>query len=381
VANLLLKTFELLHGNLTSIKLQCLSPFGDKCNDIHDPRIADTKSKAWLAHFERNDLPHGGSFHVDTAKSIQQSNEQFNHPYGPHCHLLRSWDDFYDLVTNASVSRLVEFNKHLNAKFMSKDDQKRVLNMFQPEATIHKFEQTHVLMDKFSSVASGAGVPIMLLGKKKIDLNGTRKNVHDVIFKDPTVKTTFYQRAILLGYEDSCFCSKDMLPNFLQHQKSLSCQGYMPNHYSFGSAFYIHHHPDYYINDLIYRTLKVHLGEIHDTNKNRLQATFQSLSRFYNIMSKQMPQIPKDVQDVENALHYLPGDVNEDLPYYSADNFISSVWKSATENIDIHDGDVPKLSTFRLLRDGYSVCSRYVKSNICFERLYYKFRRPHNLFF
>lgn len=339
-------------------------PFGDKCNDIHDPRMSNMKTKAWLAHYERNDLPHGGSFHVDTAKSIQQSSEQYGHPYGPHCHLLRSWDDFHDLVTNASVNRLAEFNKYLNAVFMPKDEQKKVLSLFPSEATINKFEHTHFLVDKSSSMASGAGVPIMLLGKKKIVQNGMEKNVHHIIFKDPSVKMTFYQRAILLGYDDSYFCPKDMMLQFSRHQKiSSSYQGYRTYTYVFGSAFYIHNHPDCDVNALICHTLNVHLGEIK-TDESSLREMFQSLSRFYGIMSKQMPKIPKDVQDVENSLQYLPGVVTEDLPYYAVDNFIPGVWKSVTENStpDHHGhgaagaGFVSKLSTFRLLRDGHSIC-------------------------
>lgn len=301
---------------------------------------------------------------MDTAKSIQQSNEQYNHPYGAHCHLLRSWDDFQDLITNANVNRLVEFNKYLNAVFMSKDDQKIVLNSFKMEATIHKFEHTHFLIDKCLSVATGgAGVPVMLLGKKKIVVNGVEKNIHDIIFKDPSVKMTYYQRAILLDYEDFYFCSKDALS--CSRQKSFSHKGYSTHTYAFGSAFYVYNHPDYDVNDLVNQTLKVHLlGESNNTNKSALQRRFQSLSRFHGIMSKQMPKIPKYVQDVENNMQYSPGTINEDLPYYTANNFIPSLWTSVTETNDNHHGvfGVSRLSTLRQLRDGHSICNRYVNS-------------------
>lgn len=299
---------------------------------------------------------------MDTSKSVQQSSEQYGHPYGPHCHLLRSWEDFQALVTNAPGMRHKSFNSYLCATDMPITEKILVGVSQLTKPTIHKFEQTHWLCVGF------VAIPIMLLDKKKVLINNNETFIHVILFRDPETKMTYYQKAVLCGYEPSSFRPNDstVKDSFNTtnsfRQRNSAFQAFGANR-SIGTAFYIYDHFDNDVQQLIVSTLNYHLqGNSSDVEKRDLENSFNNLKMYFHTMSNQMPKIPEKAREVVNNLQYSPGELISHSEYYSHKNFLTNLWSSAVFTLAVVNGthiernaSKPKISIFEELRHGHSI--------------------------
>lgn len=310
------------------------SPFRNRCTDIHDVRVSNHQITAWLKHYERNDLSRNGivfTSHIDTAKAVQQSIQQFQHPYGSDCSLMDSFEAFDAHVLNSyheDSTRHIRFNSYLDATPMSPYEKAKFLKAIKPQATVPKFEPEH----SFHLLGRGKTIKVMLLARHQVPK--CDDYVLDVIFKATGGIFPTYQRAVLLGYE------------YDPTSGTIVSNGY-------GRAFYIYDHPDQDVHKLIVDVLDADRKHTNfETRKNAFQQRFQSILRHFRHFSDQMPIAAENLKEIRDVV-YSPTD--------KTGARVSQIWKSFVENISAsthaetwltNDSPVPILSK---LRNGQTV--------------------------
>lgn len=312
------------------------SPFRNRCTDIHDVRVSNHRIRAWLKHYERSNLSRNGivfSSLIDTAKAVQQSIQQYEHPYGSDCSLMDSYEAFDAHVLNSyheDSMRHIRFNSYLDATPMSPYEKAKFLKEIKPLATVRKFEPKNSLQ----LLGRGKTIRVMLLANHQVPK--CDDYILDVIFKATTGIFPTYQRAVLLGHE------------YDPASGTIASNGY-------GRAFYIYDHPDQDVHKLIVDVLDADRKHINfETRRKAFQQRFESILRHFKHSSDQMPIAPENQKEIRDVVY---------APTEKSGTRVSQIWKSFVENICVsnhaetlltNDSPVPILSK---LRNGQAIAT------------------------
>jgi hypothetical protein len=297
-------------------------------------RVSNRRITAWLKHYEQNNLSTNGfvfSSHVDISKTVQQSIQQFEHPYGTDCSLMDSYEAFDAHILNSyheDSNRHIRFNVYLGLTPMSPYEKAKVLKVIAPHATVRKFdpENSYQLLER------GKTIKVMLLARHQ-----TAKcddYILDVIFKDTGGISPTYQRAALLGVDYDPISGK------------ITSNGY-------GRAFYIYDHPDQDVHQLIVDILNADRKNVNfDDRKKAFKHKFESILRHFKHSSGQMPMIPENLKEVRDVVY---------TPSEKSGSRIAQIWRSFADNISSLDSEEAPIyckstiSTLSKLRNGQSI--------------------------
>lgn len=169
------------------------SPFGKRCNGIHDPRAAGSH-QSWLPHTETQGNTIATDINVEALHQKRLHAIHYNNPFGDLFHIdLDAWEDLYKLICNIPTTprrrrnALAEHHKVAIA-----------LQMRGPANFSYKFRPQHIIYDELCMVLQKRAFRLTEKGVVEIPLNVYKSKrfsnqvvVREIAFgpdSDPTVR-------------------------------------------------------------------------------------------------------------------------------------------------------------------------------------------------
>ncbi len=152
-----------LYSRLFLIAL--FSPFGKRCNGIHDPRAAGTQ-QSWLPHTETQGNTIATDINVEALHQKRLHVIHYNNPFGDLFHMdVDNWEDLYKLICNVSTgtSRRRRIAEHHKVDI--------ALQMRGSSEWHYKFRPQHIIYDELCMVLQKRAFRLTERGAIEIPLN------------------------------------------------------------------------------------------------------------------------------------------------------------------------------------------------------------------
>ena len=170
------------------------SPFGKRCNGVHDPRAAGSQ-QSWLPHTETQGNTIATDINVEALHQKRLYTIQYNNPFGDLFHTdLDVWEDLYKLVCNIPTTsrsrRRTSLAEHHKLDI--------AIQMRGPAEWHYKFRPQHIIYDELCMVLQKRAFRLTENGAIEIPLNAYNSKrfnnqvvVREIAFgpdSDPTVR-------------------------------------------------------------------------------------------------------------------------------------------------------------------------------------------------
>lgn len=190
-------TFDMsfIHLALTLFSFHSIlySPFGKRCNGIHDPRAAGSQ-QSWLPHTETQGNTIATDINVEALHQKRLHTIHYNNPFGDLFQVdLDGWEDLYKLICNIPTTR-----SNANRKKQLAEHHKIhiALQMRGPAEWHYKFRPQHIIYDELCMLLQKRAFRLTEKGAVEIPLNKCKRFNNTVVVReiafgpdsDPTVR-------------------------------------------------------------------------------------------------------------------------------------------------------------------------------------------------